>query len=976
MQQRSGSLSLLSNAVQAGQSSDPMQDDPAKTEPGTPKGYDGSKNSSPASVPSWIHEKTKAGKDRKRLPLACQSCRKKKVKCSGERPSCDQCLKHNIPCIYKSNSTKRSHSRHEEIHHQQQLHLNHQYQHQHKNVAANSIDNLSRQYSQPNHINTHDSVNSPPSYGIMASATNQPLSHPTIVPSSNSSSLLNSTNNISHNPQVSLMSASLSKNLVLDPASPKSVSPDLVYVSSDNPPVSTAASAYSSSLPISDVTRALPLAPASNSQHPSLSSQPVSVPSNTINIPTDSLSIVSNPSQTPAKFDSNRISQVPNSDYSIYSNFNNFPIANHAPSFPQSSVKKLDSSFSPTSLPTFTTNSASSGLSTSYTNNNDTTSDNNSLQAVPRLDPVPSLTLSSTPVAELPPLELRIHLAEVFFHCCHGQSYNLFHRPTFFESLNNNTVPLVVVYAVCAVSARFSSRMHDRFSPPYMAGEQYAREARRLALDNFDRPDLSLVAALLLLSLHDSGTCETGKSWMYGGMALRMAAALQLNCEQGSNPLDLDNIDSGPRISFLERELRRRTFWSCFLMDRYASSHEHLQFLDENDIGIQLPVHELLFTKQIAGVTQTLDGRILEGVPSIVIPADTTENMGVAAYTVKIIALWGRAVKYLKQDGKRRDPYPYWHRNSDFSHISEALYAWADGLPQRLKYSAVGLENHLSIQQGAQYAFLHLAYHHTLMWLFRSIGETENNQLSKISSSVSLAGNTVSFSPVSHTPINVTNGESQNNSNNDPSANGAARRLHKAAREICLRCANAISMIVDDCRKHNVILTSPFIASGVYTAFCVQAEAAFGSNVLAASTARHNLEIDLRLMLEMKNYWGSISALCDKMSEIWADWVQRTSSGIQEEDTIPNEMIDEERMLDLEKHFMYITESPIVPNQAAQKSYSPDLMSYFGFAKNSDLQQWNGLWPSDDLRNYQESTIDSLVAYATGNPGWNISFAG
>lgn len=52
-------------------------------------------------LPHWAEMKTKAGRDRKRLPLACIACRRKKIKCSGEKPTCQHCMKSRIPCVYK-----------------------------------------------------------------------------------------------------------------------------------------------------------------------------------------------------------------------------------------------------------------------------------------------------------------------------------------------------------------------------------------------------------------------------------------------------------------------------------------------------------------------------------------------------------------------------------------------------------------------------------------------------------------------------------------------------------------------------------------------------------------------------------------------------------------------------------------------------------------------------------------------------------
>ena len=56
--------------------------------------------------PAWADQKTKAGKERKRLPLACIACRRKKIRCSGEKPACKHCSRSRIPCVYKVTTRK------------------------------------------------------------------------------------------------------------------------------------------------------------------------------------------------------------------------------------------------------------------------------------------------------------------------------------------------------------------------------------------------------------------------------------------------------------------------------------------------------------------------------------------------------------------------------------------------------------------------------------------------------------------------------------------------------------------------------------------------------------------------------------------------------------------------------------------------------------------------------------------------------
>ncbi|KAH6975843.1 hypothetical protein EDB80DRAFT_740330 [Ilyonectria destructans] len=61
---------------------------------------------STATSSFWRGLKTKAGKDRKRLPLACISCRRKKIRCSGEKPTCKHCSRLRIPCQYEVSTRK------------------------------------------------------------------------------------------------------------------------------------------------------------------------------------------------------------------------------------------------------------------------------------------------------------------------------------------------------------------------------------------------------------------------------------------------------------------------------------------------------------------------------------------------------------------------------------------------------------------------------------------------------------------------------------------------------------------------------------------------------------------------------------------------------------------------------------------------------------------------------------------------------
>ena len=116
-------------------------------------------------------------------------------------------------------------------------------------------------------------------------------------------------------------------------------------------------------------------------------------------------------------------------------------------------------------------------------------------------------------------------------------------------------MPPVLVLAVCAISARFSTHPQINAEPAFLRGEEWASPAREIALKRYDQPSITTLTVFLLLGLHEFGTCQGGRSWLFGGMALRMAYALQLHHELATDPLSQKN----DKLSCTDREIRRRT---------------------------------------------------------------------------------------------------------------------------------------------------------------------------------------------------------------------------------------------------------------------------------------------------------------------------------------------------------------------------------------------------------------------------------
>jgi len=187
----------------------------------------------------------------------------------------------------------------------------------------------------------------------------------------------------------------------------------------------------------------------------------------------------------------------------------------------------------------------------------------------------------------------------------------------------------VLLLSFLALTARFHPQLVAHHSPPsssrpsnpVIASEYYAAAAKsRLSGnlgDGLGTPDLDRVQALLMLVLHDWGNCQGQKAWVSLGVAIRYAQILgfqyerdlddephalsqALKSEADRMGLEQHRKIARPSLSsseeFIHQEIQRRTFWSCFVLDRYISSGKYRpQMLNVHDLRIQLPSTDRAF---------------------------------------------------------------------------------------------------------------------------------------------------------------------------------------------------------------------------------------------------------------------------------------------------------------------------------------------------------------------------------------------
>ncbi|KAI1812690.1 fungal-specific transcription factor [Poronia punctata] len=441
----------------------------------------------------------------------------------------------------------------------------------------------------------------------------------------------------------------------------------------------------------------------------------------------------------------------------------------------------------------------------------------------------------------LPSKDLQEHLAEVFFDNIYGQAYHLLHKPSYIRKLKAGTLPPVLVLSVCAVSARFSTHPKFAMTSNFIRGEEWAAPARDIVIRRYEWPNITILTCLLLLGLHEFGTCHGGRSWSLGGQATRMAYALQLHKDLEYDPM---RPNPSSQLSFIDREIRRRTMWACFLMDRFNSSGtDRPMFVKEETIRIQLPIKEKLFQLDMPGPTEDLQGRVPHPVPQDEGQlSDAKDNMGVAAYMIRAIALWGRIISFLNQGGKEMDDHSMWDSDSGYASLLQQAEEFPDNLPEGLKYNAENLHLHKTEGMANQFLFLHISVQQNILFMNRFA-------------------------------VSSPSGGSQADVPKTFVTQAGARAF---------AAANKISELLKDAEPY--IIAAPFVGYCAFLSSTVHIFGIFSGNAVVETAAKRNLATNVKFLSKMKRYWGMFHFMAENLREQYKSCADAARQGAPAKD--------------------------------------------------------------------------------------------
>ncbi|KAF2690826.1 hypothetical protein K458DRAFT_412174 [Lentithecium fluviatile CBS 122367] len=249
-------------------------------------------------------------------------------------------------------------------------------------------------------------------------------------------------------------------------------------------------------------------------------------------------------------------------------------------------------------------------------------------------------------------------LLDTYFARLHGKPYYILDETTTRQRLQLNQLPSCLTYAIYAVTARYAPQFGG-YNSAVRVGQDYARRAR-MELD-IDEPSIEGLQTLMLLSQANFQIGKGKKTYMLLSSAISMAFALDLHRE----------LPPTLKVSPGERECRRRLFWSCYLMDRFAAAgSKRPSLIADESVVLRLPSWQLHPGGMLlegdyfpnGSNLQYIAGRAGQG------------SMGLLIGITKILGITNR---YLAAGGVKGDSHFPWHSLSNLSKIRQELDFWA-----------------------------------------------------------------------------------------------------------------------------------------------------------------------------------------------------------------------------------------------------------------------------------------------------------
>lgn len=273
-----------------------------------------------------------------------------------------------------------------------------------------------------------------------------------------------------------------------------------------------------------------------------------------------------------------------------------------------------------------------------------------------------SAVYSPTSASEPSPSVPTDVLLDTYFGRCHGKVYHILDETSTRQRAQLNQIPSYLLYAIYAVSARYTTHPNG-YHAVVRLSEDYSLRARS-ELD-IDDPSIDCLQALLLLALAFTAAGKGKKAYMMLASGIGMAVALELHRE----------VDPKARLTPVEKEMRRRLFWTCYLMDRFtACGSKRPSLIADKSIVLRLP------SWCPSPTSLPIEGEFFQNGSNLQYHSGSgKKSQGSSGMMIDIVRILGITNRYLAAGGVKGDSHFPWHSLSNLSKIRQDLDIWASG---------------------------------------------------------------------------------------------------------------------------------------------------------------------------------------------------------------------------------------------------------------------------------------------------------
>ncbi|KAH6666735.1 fungal-specific transcription factor domain-containing protein [Halenospora varia] len=272
-----------------------------------------------------------------------------------------------------------------------------------------------------------------------------------------------------------------------------------------------------------------------------------------------------------------------------------------------------------------------------------------------------SAVYSPTPISEPSPAVQQDLLLDTYFSRCHGKPYYILDETSTRQRIQLNHIPSYLLHAIKAVSARYTPHPNG-YHAAVRSSEEYAQRAR--AELDIDDPSIDCLQSLLLLAMAFTAAGKGKKAYMMLASGIGMAVALELHRE----------FDLKSGFTPVEREMRRRLFWTCYVMDRFTScGSKRPSLLADKSIMVKVPAWSPNPN------SLSIEGEFFQNGSNLQYHGGSKKCQGSSGMLIDIVRILGITNRYLAAGGVKGDSHFPWHSLSNLSKIRQDLDVWASG---------------------------------------------------------------------------------------------------------------------------------------------------------------------------------------------------------------------------------------------------------------------------------------------------------